>query len=130
MDRLLLHDMSFYGYHGDVEAERQLGGRYTVDLDIGVDLLEAAASDSLDRAVDYVHVYQLVREVVEDQQHRLLESMAEAIASRVLPLPRVQQVKVRVGKVPPVRGSFGEFAVEIERNAPVDLERQARDPVT
>lgn len=118
MDRLLLRQMSFYGYHGDVAAERELGGRYTVDLEIGVDLLEAAHSDSLESAVDYVHVYQLVREVVEQQQFRLLESMAETIARRVLPLARVRQVKVRVGKVPPVAGSFGEFAVEIVRPAP------------
>jgi dihydroneopterin aldolase len=117
MDRLILREMSFYGYHGDVAAERELGGRYTVDLEIGVDLAEAARSDNLESAVDYVHVYQLVRDVVEDQQHRLLESMAEAIAASVLPLPRVREVRVRVGKVPPVRGSFGEFAVEITRPA-------------
>lgn len=117
MDRLILRDMSFYGYHGDVAAERELGGRYTVTLEIGVDLVEAARSDSLESAVDYVHVYQLVRQVVEDQQHRLLESMAEAIAALVLPLPRVLQLTVRVGKVPPVRGAFGEFAVEITRSA-------------
>jgi dihydroneopterin aldolase len=117
MDRLLLRDMNFYGYHGDVAAERELGGRYTVDLEIGVDLVEAAQSDSLEAAVDYVHVYQLVRGVVEEQQFRLLESMADAIASRILPLARVRQVKVRVGKVPPVAGSFGEFAVEIVRPA-------------
>lgn len=115
MDRLLLREMSFYGYHGDVAAERELGGRYTVDLEIGVDLLDAARTDNLESAVDYVHVYQLVREVVEEQQHRLLESIAETIASSVLPLPRVKQVKVRVGKVPPVRGTFGQFAVEIVR---------------
>src|SRR3979411_1182950 len=117
MDRLLLRQMSFYGYHGDVAAERELGGRYTVDLDIGVDLVDAARSDSLDSAVDYVHVYQLVREVVEEQQHRLLESMAEAIAKLVLALPKVEGVQVRAGKTPPVRGSFGEFAVEIVRGA-------------
>ncbi|MFN2462642.1 MAG: dihydroneopterin aldolase, partial [Candidatus Dormibacteria bacterium] len=93
------------------------GGRYTVNLAIETDLVEAAQSDSLDSAVDYVHVYQLVRQVVEDQQHRLLESMAEAIATLVLALPRVRAVSVRVGKVPPVRGAFGEFAVEITRPA-------------
>ena len=109
--------MSFYGYHGDVPAERELGGRYAVDLEIGMDLSPAAQSDDLSAAVDYVHVYQLVREVVEEQQHRLLEAVAEAIAGRVLELPRVEEVKVRVGKTPPVRGAFGEFAVEITRPA-------------
>jgi dihydroneopterin aldolase len=117
VDRLLLREMSFYGYHGDVEAERELGGRYRVDLEIGMDLTQVARTDNLDGAVDYVHVYQLVREVVEGQQHRLLESIAEAIAKLVLALPRVEEVRVRVGKTPPVRGSFGEFAVEIVRGA-------------
>jgi dihydroneopterin aldolase len=112
---MLLNDMSFYGYHGDVAAERELGGRYRVDLDIGLDLSPAGKSDNLETAVDYVHVYQLVREVMEEQQHRLLESMADAIATRLLALPRVEQVRVRVGKTPPIRGSFGEFAVEIVR---------------
>jgi len=107
--------MTFYGYHGDVEAERELGGRYRVELQIGMDLSEAARSDDLGSAVDYVQVYQLVRTVMEDQQHRLLESMAEEIASQVLALPRVDEVTVRVGKTPPVRGGFGEFAVEITR---------------
>jgi dihydroneopterin aldolase len=118
VDKLLLREMSFYGYHGDVAAERELGGRYSVDLEIGVDLADAARSDNLESAVDYVRVYQLVREEVEERQHRLLESMAEAIAAQVLALPRVLQVGVRVGKVPPVRGSFGEFAVEIQRPHP------------
>jgi dihydroneopterin aldolase len=117
MDRLLLRDMSFYGYHGDVAAERELGGRYRVDLEIGMDLSEAGRTDNLERAVDYVLIYQMVKEVVEEQQHRLLESIAEAIATRVLGLKPVQEVRVRVGKAPPVRGSFGEFAVEILRQS-------------
>src|ERR1700694_6066096 len=103
--------MSFYGYHGDVEAERELGGRYRGEIEIGMGLSHAGRSDSLDGGVDYVHVYQLVREVVEDQQHRLLESIAESIAGQVLSLARVEEVRVRVGKTPPVRGRFGELAV-------------------
>jgi dihydroneopterin aldolase len=117
VDHLLLREMTFYGYHGDVEAERELGGRYRVDLEIGMDLSPAGRTDDLQRAVDYVLVYQMVREVVEEQQHRLLESIAEAIARQVLGLAPVREVKVRVGKSPPVRGSFGEFAVEIVRQS-------------
>jgi len=117
VDRLLLRQMTFYGYHGDLAAERELGGRYAVDLEIGMDLSPAARSDNLESAVDYVHVYQLVREVVEEEQHRLLEAIAESIATRVLGLRGVEEVKVRVGKTPPVRGGFGEFAVEITRPA-------------
>jgi dihydroneopterin aldolase len=127
MDLLQLNDMTFYGYHGNLEAERELGGRYRVDLEIGMDLARAAGSDDLGETIDYIHVYQLVREVMEEQQHRLLESAAETIAAQVLGLPRVEQVRVRVAKTPPVRGGFGEFAVEILRPnqpAPVGAEAQ------
>jgi dihydroneopterin aldolase len=117
VDRLLLNDMTFYGYHGDLAAERELGGHYHVDVEIGMDLAAAASADSVDSAVDYVHVYQLVRGVVEDEQHRLLEAVGEAIAGKILGLERVEEVTVRVGKVPPIRGSFGEFAVELTRRA-------------
>jgi dihydroneopterin aldolase len=112
---MLLSGMSFYGYHGDLPAERELGARYSVDLELGVDLEAAAGSDDISTTVDYVHVYSLVREVMEEQQHRLLESMAAAICERLLALPRVSRVTVRVGKTPPVRGTFGQFAVELTR---------------
>ena len=118
MDRLHLQEMAFYGYHGDLAAERELGGRYRVSLTIGMDLAPPGRSDTLEDTVDYIHVYQLVQEVIEGAPRRLLESIAETIAGRVLALPRVEEVTVRVAKTPPVPGSFGEFAVELTRARP------------
>jgi dihydroneopterin aldolase len=56
-----------------------------------------------------------VRDVVENQQFRLLEALAQAIADELLGVPRAAAVRVRVAKQPPVRGGFARFAVEIER---------------
>lgn len=114
-DRLLLEGMEFYGYHGDIDAERALGGRYSVDVEIGSDLRAAGRSDSLDDTIDYVRCFQLVRDLVENRQFRLLEALAEAIADAVLGHPRAASVRVRVAKQPPVRGRFERFAVVVER---------------
>lgn len=114
-DRLLLEGMEFYGYHGDIEAERNLGTRIAVDVAIEADLRPAGRSDSVADTVDYLRCFQLVREVVENRQFRLLEALAEAIADELLAVPRARAVTVRVGKRPPVRGAFEEFAVSIER---------------
>ena len=115
-DRLLLEGMEFYGYHGDIEAERSLGGRYSVDVELLADLRAAGRSDSLDDTIDYVRCFQVVRELVENQQYRLLEAMAEAIAQALLrEHRRADAVRVRVAKQPPVRGSFQRFVVEVER---------------
>ncbi|MGH7750835.1 MAG: dihydroneopterin aldolase [Candidatus Dormibacteria bacterium] len=114
-DLLLLEGMEFYGYHGDIEAERALGGRYRVDVEVRADLRAAGRSDALDDTIDYVRCFQLIRDTVENQQYRLLEALAEAIAGVLLEQRHAQGVKVRVAKQPPVRGGFDSFAVVIER---------------
>jgi dihydroneopterin aldolase len=115
-DRLLLEGMEFFGYHGDIEAERSLGGRYRVDVELTADLLAAGRSDSIDDTIDYVRCFQLVRDLVENQQYRLLEAMAQAIAQTLLrEHPRATSARVRVAKQPPVRGTFERFAVEVVR---------------
>lgn len=115
-DRLLLQGMEFYGYHGDIEAERALGGRYSVDVELVADLRAAGRSDSLEDTIDYVRCFQVVRDLVENRQYRLLEAMAAAIAGALLAEhSTAQAVKVRVAKQPPVRGTFQRFAVELER---------------
>src|SRR6202035_564301 len=67
-DLLVLEGMSFYGYHGETEAERTLGNRFHVDVEIRMDLSAAGRSDHIADTLDYAHVFELVRAVVEDQQ--------------------------------------------------------------
>ncbi|HET9052187.1 MAG TPA: dihydroneopterin aldolase [Candidatus Dormibacteraeota bacterium] len=114
-DRLLLEGMEFYGYHGDIEAERDLGARYAVDVAIEADLAPAGRSDDLADTIDYVRCFQLVRDVVENRQYRLLEALAQAVADALLEVPRTLAVTVRIAKQPPVRGVFTRFAVTVER---------------
>ncbi|MDQ6855817.1 MAG: dihydroneopterin aldolase [Candidatus Dormibacteraeota bacterium] len=114
-DRLLLEGLQFFGHHGDVEAERALGGRVDVDVEIRSDLSTAGRSDQLQDTVDYVRCYEAVRQVVENKQHNLLEKVAEEIASALLSDERIASVRVRVAKQPPLAGIFHRFAVVIER---------------
>ena len=115
-DLLLLQGLQFFGHHGDVEAERTLGGRVDVDVEIRTDLRAAGASDSLEDTVDYVGCYNAVRSVVETRGHNLLEAVAEDVAVELLADPRVESVRVRVAKQPPIAGVFDRFAVVIERS--------------
>jgi dihydroneopterin aldolase len=114
-DRLLLEGMEFYGYHGDIEAERALGGRIEVDVEVLADLSAAGRSDALADTLDYVRCFQLVRDIVENRQFHLLEALAEAIAGVLLEQRHARGVRVRVAKTPPVRGGFDRFAVVNER---------------
>jgi dihydroneopterin aldolase len=115
MDRIELRGMSFQGRHGVRPAEREQAQEFKVDLEIEADLRKAAESDQLADTVDYTRVRAVAKEVIEGQSMQLLETLAAAIARRVLALPRVEAVAVRVAKRPAGMQPIEAAAVRIER---------------
>lgn len=102
-DRILLQGLSFHGYHGTLPAERELGQRFLVDVELHCDLRSAGRSDDLGRTVDYAEVHRRVREIVEGEPANLIETVAERVAAAILANhPRVESVRARVVK-PDVR---------------------------
>ncbi|MBI4737887.1 MAG: dihydroneopterin aldolase [candidate division NC10 bacterium] len=115
-DRILLHGIQFHGHHGVREEERKLGQRFVVDVDLSLDLAAAGQRDELAASVDYEQVYALVVEVGTREQFRLLEALAERLASIILDRFPVRQVTVRATKPsPPIPGVLGSVSVEITR---------------
>ncbi len=110
-----MEGMAFFGRHGVFPAERALGARFSVDVELEGDLSLGGASDRLEDTIDYAGAYDLVREVVEGEPCHLLEAVATRIAERLLALPRVTRATVRVHKRPPLAGEFRSFGVEITR---------------
>lgn len=118
MDHIRLLGMRFYGYHGALEAERELGQRFVIDVELGLDLRAAGESDDLARTVNYAKVFKQVRDVAEGPPHALLESVAEHIAGRILSVfETVEEVRVRVHKSKvPIAGILEAAEVEIVRS--------------
>ena len=118
-DKIQLRGMTFYGFHGVNPAEKELGQRFVVDLDIFSNLEKAGRTDDLGDTVDYSEVYRTIRDVVEGPSHNLLESVVAAIAERVLAAHDVQAVRVRLMKPQvPMKGSvLTHAAVEIFRES-------------
>lgn len=96
----------FYGHHGVMQEEHQVGGRYEVDVRVGLDFEDAAVHDDLQRTVDYEKVYEFVRTMVTQNNFYLIEKLAYQIAQKVLKTyPQVEGVEVTVRKPnPPVGG--------------------------
>jgi dihydroneopterin aldolase len=117
-DRIELREMIFFGRHGTLAPERELGQRFVVDVDLYLDLRAAGQADDLTQTVDYSEVYRQAREIVEGPPFALTEAVAERIAAAVLEKhERVEAVRVRVAK-PNVRlesGVLAGSAVEITR---------------
>jgi 7,8-dihydroneopterin aldolase/epimerase/oxygenase len=79
-----LQQMRFHGHHGVLPEERRLGQPWIVDLDLVVDIAQAAASDDLTHTVNYADVFALVRDIVTGDPFDLLEALANRILSSVL----------------------------------------------
>ena len=102
-DRVLLGGMVFYGYHGALPAERELGQRFVVDIELDCNLRPAGLSDDLSKTVDYGEVHRKTREIVEGESVNLIETIAERLAASILKEHSlVETIRVRVTK-PDVR---------------------------
>lgn len=98
-DRILLEGMVFFGRHGTLAAEQELGQRFVVDIDLRVDLRVAGQSDDLTQTIDYSEVYRHARSIVEGPPLGLTEAVAERIAAALLERhPTVEAVRVKVTK--------------------------------
>lgn len=98
-DRILLEGMIFVGYHGTLPAERELGQRFVIDIELRCDLRAAGERDDLTQTVDYSEVYRAARAIVEGPPVGLTETVAERIASAIFAdQPRVEAVRVKVSK--------------------------------
>ncbi|SEU31260.1 dihydroneopterin aldolase [Paenibacillus sp. NFR01] len=117
MDKMKLHRMEYYGYHGVFEEERKLGQRFYVDLELELDLQEAGQNDDLERTVNYAEVHYLVKKIVETESFKLIEALGECIASRVLDTYTIiNAVTVKVTKPhPPFDIHFQGVTVELRR---------------
>ncbi|MEB2268335.1 MULTISPECIES: dihydroneopterin aldolase [Priestia] len=118
MDKIHVNDMRFYGYHGVFPEENKLGQRFHVDLAVELDLKQAGTTDNLEYSVSYADLYQTCQEVVEKRTFKLVETVAETIASELLAnYELVQACTVKVYKPdPPIPGYYQSVAIEIKRS--------------
>lgn len=108
--------MKFYGRHGVLPQERELGQRFEVDVEIELDLASAGRDDDLGQTISYAEVYLVVEKVLTGPPYKLIEAVAERVARDILGSFPAHRVLVRLKKPgAPVPGSFDFMAVEIVR---------------
>ncbi len=118
MDKIYVNQMQFYGYHGVFTEETKLGQRFFVDLMVEVDVKQAGETDNLNYSVHYGELYNLCKEIVEGKPYKLLEAVAEKMATDILAhFPLVSSCTIKVIKPdPPIPGQLQSVAVEITRS--------------
>ncbi len=121
MDKIIMKNLAFFGYHGVLKEENVLGQKFFVDVDLYADLKKAGISDEVTDTIHYGEVYNIVKDIVENRRFKLLEALAENLASIVLDkFPLVNEIGVQIRKPEaPVNGIYDYFGVEIRRKRDV-----------
>lgn len=115
-DRIAVRGIEAYGYHGVLPEERQKGQSFVVDIEIGIDVTDAAASDDLAKTVDYALLAGDAVAIVQGKPRDLIETVAAQIAELMLTYDRVDRATVTVHKPhAPVGVPFTDVSVTVER---------------
>ncbi len=115
-DIIRIEGIEFYGYHGDLSEERELGQRYCVDVDLAFDCTPAGRSDRIEETIDYAAVARRIDEIGRREQFHLIEALAERIAQMILQEFTPEEVQVNITKPhPPIPLSIREVGVTIRR---------------
>ena len=116
-DRIVLHRIATYAYHGVLAEEERIGQRFYISLDCCLDLSEVGLTDSLQKGVSYADLARVATEIATERRFRTIEALAETIARALLSdFPRLEAVTVKVEKPgAPVPAILDGISVEITR---------------
>ena len=116
MDKIRLNNIIFYAHHGFYKAERELGQKFEIDIELGCDLKESAKNDDLAKTIDYSKIYTIAQETFSHYKFKLLETVAEKMAAEMLLIEYVKDVKIKVRKPHvPMNGLLDSVEIEIYR---------------
>ena len=116
-DRIFISGLSLHAYHGVMPHEAKVGQTFTIDLELDIDLSEAARTDKVVDTVSYDKVVDCASEAFCGQRFRLIEAAAGRVADAVLAaFARVQAIKVTIHKPhAPIAATFDDVGVVLLR---------------
>lgn len=110
-----LEGMDFHAFHGCYEFERLTGSHFEVSLSIVSPLGRVAEDDDVTQAVNYLTVYETVREQMAVTQHTI-ERVAQNIINALHgSFKQIVAVECTVTKIaPPLGGKVNRVSVTLK----------------
>jgi len=116
-DFIFVRGIVVHAHHGVMAHESEVGQRFVIDLELVTDLNSASRSDRLSDTVSYSAIVETATAAFADENYRLLERAAGAVADAVLDrFERVSSVRVTVHKPhAPIAAIFEDVGVSLVR---------------
>ena len=114
MDIVYISDLRIETIIGIYDWEREIRQIVSIDLEMASDNRKAAATESIDDALNYKAVAKRLIQFAEESEFQLVETLAERMAEIILEEFDVNWLRLKLGKPGAVTGSR-EVGVIIER---------------
>lgn len=117
MDRISIKGLEIFANHGVFQEENVLGQKFIININMYMSTRVAGIYDDLKQSVDYGAICGLVEKTMKEHTYKLIEAVAEAVASKILlAYPLIQEVEVEVEKPwAPVLMPLQTVSVKINR---------------
>lgn len=114
MHKIVVQGIKVYAYHGCLNEEAKIGGNYIVDVTMETDFSEAALTDDLNKTIDYVIVYDIVKKQMAIRSN-LIEQVGQRIVNEIKKeFAALKGVEVTVSKLnPPMNGNVEKVSIII-----------------
>ncbi|HLR16638.1 MAG TPA: dihydroneopterin aldolase [Alcanivoracaceae bacterium] len=114
MDIVYIRDLKVDTVIGIFDWERKIRQTVSLDLEMATDIRAAAATDDIEKTLDYKAVGKRLIQFIRESEYELVETLIEKVADIVLNEFDVPWVRVRLSKPGALRGSQ-DVGVIIER---------------
>ena len=115
MFTIQLNNLNFFSFHGLHEEERILGNKYEINAD--VTFTETNTITALDQTIDYVQVYNIIKQRME-MPTALLETVAQDLAQLMYTADRrITSISISIKKMhPPIVAFTGNVGVNYKKD--------------
>ena len=114
MQKIIVEGIKVYAYHGCLLEEAKIGANYIVDVAMEIDFSEAALTDDLNKTIDYVVVYNIVKAQMAIRA-KLIEHVGQRIVNALKKeFSTIKNIEVKVSKLnPPMNGNVERVSIII-----------------
>ena len=79
MGIIRLKNMTFYGYHGVYDFEKEKGTDFEIDLELFTPLLKSSKSDNIEDTINYEDIYDYIRDITLTQLHKKFDDIKKLL---------------------------------------------------
>lgn len=115
MDKIIIKDASFLTYLGTTKEEKQNSQEIFLDIKLYFETQKAGQTDKIEDTIDYFQVYAGLKELIENNQFNLVETIARDASKYILDNYKARKVKIKIKKPDALIGKARYAGVEIER---------------